>query len=263
MKKAIALLTVLLLVLSCSAAFADMYEDVMKRGSLIIGTEGEWRPWTYHDEGGTKELIGFDVEVGKAICEKLGVTASFTEANWDSLLAALKSGRIDTMINGMDVTESRKEAYDFTIPYCYTRTALVVRGDNTDITTFTDLAGRTTANSISSTYMTLAESYGAFVESVDTLEETITMVLHGRADATLNAVDSIADYMMEHPEADIKIVALTEEANEVAIPVPKNEPAMLEAMNKAIEELRADGTLAALSVKYFGEDITAVPVNAE
>lgn len=259
MKKTIAILLALVLALSCSAAFADLYEDVMKKGSLSIGTEGMWSPWTYHDLPNNNELVGFDVEVGKAICEKLGVKAEFVETYWDALLAGLDSHQIDIMINGMDVTEKREEKYDFTTPYCFTRTALVVRGDNTSITSFEDLAGKTTANSVSSTYMTLAESYGAFAEGVDTLEETITMVLNGRADATLNAVDSIGDYLVSHPDANIKIVALTEEANSVAIPVRKGEPALLEALNKAIDELREDGTLSALSIKYFGEDITAVP----
>ena len=159
------------------------------------------------------------------------------------------------------MTEERAQKYDFTTPYGYIRTALIVRGDNEDITSFEDLKGKHTANSIASTYMTLAESYGATAAGVDTLDQTIQMVLSGRADATLNAEVSFYDYMAVHPDANLKVVALTEEASEVAIPVRKGEDSasLLEAINQAIDELRADGTLSAISEKYFGKDITAVP----
>ena len=242
------------------SAFAagDLYKDVMKNGYLTIGTEGMWAPWTFHDIE-TNELTGFDVEIGKAICEKLGVSAKFNEAPWDAILAALDSKRVDTMINGVELTEERAKKYDFSTPYCYVRTALVVRGDNEDIKTFEDLAGKTTANSIGSTYMGLAESYGAVALGVDTLVETMDMVLSGRAAATLNAVDSIGDYRREHPDANIKIVALTKEANAVAIPLRKGETELLEAINKAIDELRAEGVLSELSIRFFGEDITFAP----
>ena len=257
-KKLLAILTVLFLLAASACAEGDLLAQVTEKGELTIGTEGMWSPWTYHDLD-TNELVGFDVEVGKAICEKLGVEAVFMETAWDDILAALDSKRVDTMINGVEVTEERAEKYDFTIPYCYVRTALVVRGDNEDIKTFEDLAGKTTANSIGSTYMTLAESYGAIADGVDTLDETMEMVLSGRADATLNAVDSVGDYLRVHPDANVKIVALTEDASPVAIPLRKGETELVDAVNKAIEELRAEGVLAELSVKYFGNDITAVP----
>ena len=254
MKKLLAVCFVLMLILA-SASAEGLYEQVMEKGVLVIGTEGMWSPWTYHDLD-SNDLVGFDVEVGKAICDKLGVTAQFSEAPWDDILAALDSKRVDTMINGVEVTEQRAEKYDFTQPYCYVRTALVVRGDNEDIRSFADLNGRTTANSIGSTYMTLAESYGAIADGVDTLDETMEMVLSGRAEATLNAVDSIGDYLRVHPDANIKIVALTEEASPVAIPLRKGETALVDAINKAIDELRAEGVLTELSLKYFGNDIS-------
>ena len=84
------------------------------------------------------------------------------------------------------------------------------------------------------------------------------MLLSGRADATLNAEVSFYDYLAEHPDAPIKIVALTEEASEVSVPLRKGEEtvSLREAMNQAIEELSEDGTLSALSEKYFGSDIS-------
>ena len=117
------------------------------------------------------------------------------------------------------------------------------------------------ANSAGSTYALLAESYGATTDTVDTLAQTLDLVLSGRVDATLNAELSFYDYMAEHPEAPLKVVALSEEASNVAIPVRKGEEnaAFLAALDEAIEALRADGTLTAISEKYFGIDITVAP----
>ncbi len=235
----------------------DLLEAIQTRGTLVVATEGAWSPWTYHDE--SDKLVGYDVEVATALAEKLGVKAEFVEGAWDGLFAGLDSGRYDIVCNGVELTEERALTYDFTVPYGYIHTALAVRSDNTDITTFEDLAGKTTANSIASTYMTLAESYGAEVLGIDTLDETIQMLVAGRVDATLNADVSFYDYLNVHPEADFKIVALTDEASQVCIPVRKGEETatLLAALNEAIEELRADGTLAEISERYFGTDISS------
>lgn len=235
----------------------DQLAAIQEKGEIVIAMEGTWAPWTYHDD--TDTLVGFDTEVGQAIAEKLGVTPTFVEGEWDSLFAGLDSGRYDVVINGVEVTEARAEKYDFSTPYCYIKTALIVREDNTDINSFEDLEGKSTCNSIASTYMDLAESYGATATGVDTLEETLQMVLAGRADATLNAEVSFYDYMNVHPDAQLKVVALTEEASQVAIPMRKGEESasLRQAIDQAIQELREDGTLARLSEKYFGSDITA------
>ena len=234
----------------------DLLEAIRTRGTLVVATEGAWSPWTFHDE--SDKLVGFDVEVAAALAEKLGVKAEFVEGAWDGLFAGLDSGRYDIVCNGVEWTAERAETYDFTVPYGYIHTALAVRSDNTDIASFEDLAGRTTANSIASTYMTLAESYGAEVLGIDTLDETIQMLVAGRIDATLNADVSFYDYLNVHPEADFKIVALTDDASKVCIPVRKeaDTASLLAALNEAIEELRADGTLAEISQRYFGADIS-------
>ena len=161
--------------------------------------------------------------------------------------------------NGVEVTDERALTYDFTTPYGYIHTALAVRKDNDEIKTFEDLKGKTTANSLASTYMELAESYGATVQGIDTLEETIQLLTAGRIDATLNADVSFYDYLNVHPDADFKIVAQTEDASHVAIPLRKgdNSATLLEAVNNAIDELRADGTLKELGEKYFGQDISS------
>lgn len=234
----------------------DLLETIQKRGTIIVGLEGDWAPWSYVDEN--DELTGYDVEVAKAIAGKLGVEIQIVPGEWDGLFAGMDAGRYDMVVNGVEVTEERADKYDFSTPYAYIRTALIVKGDNDSIKTFEDLKGKKTANSIASTYMNLAESYGATCYGVSTLDETLTMVLQGRVDATLNAIVSFTDYMAQHPDSNLKVVATTEEASNVAIPMRKGDEtaSLREAVNKAIDELREDGTLSELSTRFFGEDIS-------
>ena len=242
---------------AASAASSDLLSTIQNRGTLIVALEGAWQPWSYHDESDT--LVGYDVEVSRAIAEKLGVEPEYVESDWDSLFAGMDAGRYDMVCNGVEITEERSKTYDFTTPYGYIHTALAVKKDNDTITSFEDLDGKTTANSLASTYMELAESYGATVQGIDTLEETIQLLTAGRIDATLNADVSFYDYLNVHPDADFKIVAQTEDASHVAIPLRKGEETatLLEAINAAIDELRAEGTLTELSEKYFGQDISS------
>ena len=242
---------------SGSTAAQDKLAAVKANGKLVVALEGAWQPWSFHDESDT--LVGYDVEVSRAIAEKLGVEPEYVESDWDSLFAGLDAGRYDIVCNGVEVTDERAKTYDFTTPYGYIHTALAVRKDNEDITSFEDLKGKTTANSLASTYMELAESYGATVQGIDTLEETIQLLTAGRIDATLNADVSFYDYLNVHPDANFKLVAQTEDASHVAIPLVKGDAtaSLLEAINTAIDELRADGTLKELSEKYFGQDISS------
>ena len=242
---------------SSAAAADDQLAAIQNRGTLIVALEGAWQPWSFHDASDT--LVGYDVEVSRAIAEKLGVEPEYVESDWDSLFAGLDAGRYDLVCNGVEVTEERAKTYDFTTPYGYIHTALAVKKDNDTITSFEDLKGKTTANSLASTYMELAESYGATVQGIDTLEETIQLLTAGRIDATLNADVSFYDYLNVHPDADFKIVAQTEEASHVAIPLRKGEASasLLDAINAAIDALRADGTLTEISERYFGQDIAS------
>ena len=241
---------------SDASSDADLLARIQERGEIVVAMEGTWAPWTYHDEN--DQLVGYDVEVAQKIAEKLGVKVRFVEGEWDGLLAGLDDSRYDLMVNGVGITPERQEKYDFSTPYAYNRTAVIVRGDYDEIHSMEDLKGKKTANTISSTYATQAESYGAEVTGVDDLNQTIELLLSGRIDATLNAEVTYYDYLAAHPEANIKIATLSDDAEQIAIPVRKgaDTATLLKAVNDALADLSASGELTALSEKYFGMDIS-------
>ncbi|HBA63746.1 MAG TPA: amino acid ABC transporter substrate-binding protein, partial [Lachnospiraceae bacterium] len=234
----------------------DLLEQIKERGEIVVAMEGTWAPWTYHNEN--DELVGYDTELAQLIAEKLGVEVRFVEGEWDGLLAGLDDGRYDIMVNGVGITEDRQEKYNFSTPYAYNRTAVIVRDDYDEIQSMEDLDGKRTANTISSTYATQAESYGAEVTGVDDLNQTIELLLSGRIDATLNAEVTFFDYLDAHPDAKIKIATYSDEVEQVAIPVRKGEEndSLLTAINEALSELAESGQLSELSQKYFGIDIS-------
>lgn len=238
-----------------AAASDDLLAQIQERGSVTFATEGTWSPWTFHNEAG--ELTGFDIEVARAIAAELGVDAEFAEGEWDGLLAGLDSGRYDTMANGVSVTPEREEKYAFTDPYAYNR-IVVITTEDSDIASMDGLSGKTTANTLGSSYATLAESYGATNTGVDDFNQTIELLEAGRIDATLNDEVVFYDYMEQHPEAGLKIAAENSEPTHVAFPLRREAAteSLLSAMNDAIASLRESGTLAELSNEFFGMDIS-------
>lgn len=234
----------------------DLLSVIKERGEIIVATEGTWAPWTYHNE--KDELVGFDVEVAQKIAEKLGVKAKFVEVEWDGIFAGIDSLRYDMTANGVEITEERGKKYDFSDPYAYVKTAIIVKDDNNDIKSFEDLNGKKTANTLASTYALLAESYGAVTTGVDDLNQTIELLLSGRIDATLNSEVSYYDYIKVHPESNLKIASLTQEASLVSIPLRKGAETenLRLAINEAIKALASSGELSEISIKYFGSDIT-------
>ncbi len=241
-----------------AAPAEDHLARIKAAGKITIATEGVWAPFTYHDET-TDELVGFDVEVAAAIAEKIGVEADFKEVAFDGGLTGVTTGTFDMMANGVDVTDDRKETYDFTEPYAYDHAVVVTLASNDSIKSFEDLSGHTTANSAGSTYEAMGKQYGATVSNVDTLGETMTLVLNGTVDATINANTSAQDYFNTTGTTELKVAAVDPEVTMYAVPLAKgsDNDTLREAINKAISELRAEGKLSEISNKYFGADITA------
>ena len=237
-----------------AAVAADDLAAVKTAGVLRIGTEGTYAPFTYHDESG--KLVGFDVEIGEAVAAKLGVKPEFIEGKWDGLIAGLDANRYDTVINQVGITDKRKEKYDFSKPYIVSKAVLIVRSDDGDIKGFTDLKGKKSAQTLTSNFGALATASGAELVGTNGFDESIQLVLTKRADATINDSLSFLDFKKHKPDAPVKIAAQKEDADASGIIVRKGQAELVAAIDKALDDIKAEGTYKKIADKYFGEDVS-------
>ena len=229
--------------------------QVEKAGVITVATEGTYRPFTYH-ENGSGELTGYDVDVMKAIGEQLGVEVKFEETQWDAIFAGLDAGRFDAIANQVSITPERQAAYDFSTPYTVSPGVIVVNKGDDSISSFADLKGKTTAQSLTSNWYELAKKSGADVENVEGWAQAVTLLKQGRVDATINDELTYLDY--EHTEGDtgLAIAATTDDEAHNAVAFRPGSDSLIKAVDKALVTLRKDGTLAKISEKYFGEDVS-------
>ncbi|MER1996005.1 MAG: amino acid ABC transporter substrate-binding protein [Arthrobacter sp.] len=244
-----------LLLAACAPGAATSFEAVQDQGTLTIGTEGTYRPFSFH-EGGGGDLTGYDVEIARAVAAKLGVEARFGEAPWDALFAGLNAGRFAMVANQVSITPERVDSYEFSDPYTVSPGVVVVPKGDTSITSFADLAGKTTAQSLSSNWYVLAQENGASVEAVEGWAQSVSLLEQGRVDATVNDRLTFLDYILQRPDAPIQVAAETDDPALMAFAFAKGNTELRNAVNQALKELREDGTLAEISNKYFGEDVS-------
>ena len=247
---------------TAAASTADTADEteldkVKAAGKLVVGVEGTYPPFTYHDDNG--ELTGLDIELGKALADKLGVEVEFQEAAWDSLLIGIDTERFDTVINSVSITDERAEKYDFSDPYYYEARRVVVRADDDSIHGPEDLNGKKIATNTTNAFIPWYEEQGVEVVGIDTSGEAIDLLLSGRVDFVGINVPVLNAYLQEHPDAAGKVkeaFVIPNSEDVIAIPVRKGEPEFLDAINAALAELREEGTLKKISEKYLGGDYT-------
>jgi cystine transport system substrate-binding protein len=229
-------------------------DAIKSSGVLKIGTEGTYAPFTYHDTDG--KLVGFDVEIGEAIAQKLGVKPEYLEGKWDGLIAGLDANRYDVVINQVGITDERKQKYDFSEPYIASKAVLIIRSDDDSIKGFDDLKGKTSAQSLTSNFGKLATASGAELVGTDGFDQSIQLVLTGRADATINDSLSYLDFKKHKPDAPVKIAAEQADADYSGIIFRKGDADLKVAIDKAIADIKADGTYQKIADKYFGADVS-------
>lgn len=239
-----------------STAFAGENLDAIKSSGVFkIGTEGTYAPFTYHDKA-TNQLVGFDVEIGEAVAAKLGVKPEFIEGKWDGLIAGLDAKRYDAVINQVGITEERKQKFAFSNPYIVSKAVLIVGDKDDTIKGFADLKGKKAAQSLTSNFGKLAQDSGAEIVATDGFDQSIQLVLTGRADATINDSLSFLDFKKQQPAAPVKIAAQEPSADASGIIVRKGDDDLVAAINKALDEIKADGTYQKIADKYFGQDVS-------
>ncbi|MDT0167293.1 amino acid ABC transporter substrate-binding protein [Actinotalea sp. AC32] len=229
--------------------------DVQEAGVLVVGTEGTYRPFSFHEDG-SGDLVGYDVEVIQAVADELGVDVEFQETQWDAIFAGLEAGRFDVIANQVSITPDREESYTFTEPYTVSNGVVVVRADDDSISSFEDLDGKTTAQSLTSNWYKLAQQSGAQVEAVEGWAQAVALVEQQRVDATINDKLTFLDYAQSNDASGLKVAAETTDQSFSAFALAQGHDELAGAIDEALATLAADGTLTDLSEKYFGADVS-------
>ena len=235
-------------------AGGSLADRIANKGTIVVGTEGTYAPFTFRNEKG--ELTGYDVDVMNEVGKRLGVKVEYKETQWDAIFAGLNSNRFDLIANQVGVNDERKAKYEFSQPYTYSRPVVVTRADDASITKFEDIKGKKTAQSLTSNYGKMAEKYGADITGVEGLAQAIELLKQKRIDLTLNDELAILDYLKTKGDAGLKIALRGDDVETMAFVFNKGNDKAIAEINKQLDAMHQDGTFAKISTKYFGKDVS-------
>ncbi|MFY0542573.1 amino acid ABC transporter substrate-binding protein [Brevibacillus sp. H7] len=232
----------------------NLLEKVKAEGKLRIGTEGTYAPFTFHDQSG--KLTGFDVEVVTEIAKRIGVEPVFMETQWDAMFAGLDAKRFDVIANQVGIRPDRQEKYDFSKPYTVSTAVLATHKDNTTVKDFKDIKGLKAAQTLTSNLTDIARENGAEIVAVEGFNQAIDLLASKRVDVTINDGLSVLDFLKQKPNAPIKIVAKHPDAAKNGFMFRKGSTELVDAFNKALDDMMKDGTYLKISEKWFGADVS-------
>ena len=278
MKKLLCMVLVLMMVFSAGAAMAESESDwayIQGKGKLTIGIT-LFAPINYYDEN--NELIGFDTELAKAVCEKLGVEVEFIEINWDSKEIELNSKNIDAIWNGMCITEERKQNMSMSRPYLYNTQAMVMKADK-EADIMADIAGKYVVAEQGSTgegklQGTIADDDTVVVSAKEYFKDANYTPVDSMAKALMEVKSGIADVALVDSVCALAMVGEGTDYDDLTVNLDNNfglqeygigfrvGSDITELVNNAIIELTKDGTVAQIAEKYGLTDML-VPVDAE
>ncbi|HQK82381.1 MAG TPA: basic amino acid ABC transporter substrate-binding protein [Atribacter sp.] len=233
-----------------SLAMASTLDDIKARGTIIIGTDATYPPMEYHDEAGN--MIGFDIDLGNAIAELLGVKAEFIDTAWDGIFPALDSKKFDIIMSSTSITEERLKSKDMSDPYYQTSQAIAIRKDDDSIKGPEDLVGKVVAVQIGTTGdFAVSEIEGIKeIKRFDTTDKAYMEVMNKRADAVVNDYSEVSFRMTLLP--DMKVAATFKEGEDIyGITMRKGETELLAAINEAIAKLKESGKYQEIHDKWF------------
>lgn len=239
-------------------AFAGQaLESIEHKGVITVGLEGTYPPFSFVDENG--KLDGFEVELANLIAQQLGVKAKIQTTKWDGILAALESKRLDVVINQVTISEERKKKYDFSEPYTVSGIQALVlkkKADELNIKGAQDLAGKKVGVGLGTNYEQWVKQDvpKADVRTYEDDPSKFADLRNGRIDAIL--IDRLAALGYAKKAPDTQLAGEPFSRLESGVALRKDEPELHAAIDKALDKLKADGTLAKLSEKYFGADVT-------
>jgi L-cystine transport system substrate-binding protein len=234
-------------------ADGDVLKKIKDNGTITIGTEGTYPPFTFHDTSG--KLTGFDVELAEEVAKRLGVKAEFKETQWDAMFAGLDAKRFDMIANQVGIRPDRQEKYDFSDPYITSAAVLIVSKDNDKVKSFEDIKGLNSAQSLTSNYGDMAKKYGANLVGVEGFQQAIELLGQKRVDVTINDKLTFLDFKKSKPDAPVKVAATSDDASTSGFMFRKNSGDLVDEVNKALKDIVDDGTYKKISEKWFGEDV--------
>jgi cystine transport system substrate-binding protein len=240
--------------LALPASAADLLDTVKARGTLRIAMEGTYPPFNYKDQK-TGQLTGYDVEVARLLASKLGLKPEFVSTEWSAILAGLGAGKYDVIVSQVGVTPKRLEAFDFSEPYTYSSPQVIVRNnERATYNSLSDLKGKKVGVGQGTVFeQQLRTVPGIDIKSYPATPETLQDLAFGRVDAALNDSLMVA-YLLKNSHLPIRPAAHVGEISRMAIPFRKGNPKFKAAIDKAIADAKADGSLKAISMKWFGID---------
>ena len=229
----------------------------LKDGVLMVGMEIGYPPMEYFDTDGSTP-IGFDVEVAKAIADKMGLEVEYVDTAWDGIFAGVDTDKYDCIISCVSITDSRKEQFNLTKPYVSNHTVLIVPNDS-DIDSLEALNGHSTAvqaETTSDDYMKEhGDELGVELFQYDKVINCFDDLKTGRTDSVFT--DSVvAAYYLGDEASNYKTVWENDEQEPIGICLKKGNDALTEKIDETIDELYADGTMKTIAEKYFGTDLT-------
>jgi L-cystine transport system substrate-binding protein len=234
---------------------SDLYSQIKDKGEVTIGTEGTYAPFTFHDEKSQK-LTGFDIEIAQEVFKRLNIKPKFVETKWDGMIAGLDAKRYEMVANEVAIRPDRLQKYDMSDPYIVSKAVLIVHKDNKDIKTLDDLKGKKVAQSLDSNYRKIAEQHGAKNTVVDGFNQSVDLITSHRVDATLNDSLSYLDLIKQRPELPIKKVYEEKDATSNGFLFRKGSGELVKNVNKALADMKKDGTYLKISEKWFGTDVS-------
>lgn len=244
------------LAIPVSAGAADLLATAKARGTLRIAMEGTYPPFNYKDAK-SGQLAGYDVDVANLLAARLGVKPVFVSTEWSAILAGLAAGKYDVIVSQVGITAKRQEAFDFSTPYTYSNPQLIVRkNDTANYASLADLKGKKLGVGQGSVYEQQAKAIGGIdVKSYPGAPENLQDLAVGRVDAALNDSLMVA-YLLSNSALPIKAGARVGQVERMGVALQKGNPALKAALDKALADAGADGSLAKISVKWFGVDVS-------
>ncbi|MFJ1468381.1 cystine ABC transporter substrate-binding protein [Massilia orientalis] len=253
------LLSMVLAAAALPARAADLLDTVKTRGTMRIAVEGTYPPFNFKDPK-TGQLAGYDVDVAKLVCARLGVKPEFVTTEWAAILAGLGAGKYDVIVSQVGITPRRQQAFDFSRPYTYSAPQLIVRrNETTAYRSLADLKGRKVGVGQGSVFEQQARAMpGIEVKSYPAAPENLQDLAFGRIDAALNDSLMVA-YLLKSSQLPIRAGARVGDVERMGIAFRKGNPTFHAAVDKALDDARADGSLRQASLKWFGVDATRAP----